>query len=68
MTSESQALLDVNPGLSTYELGHISLGKLFNFSEVQFFHLSNVQDELYLPGPSEMTRCTAVWVLAPPRH
>ena len=40
MVSESQALLDANPGLSTYELGHISLGKLLNFSEVQCLHPS----------------------------
>lgn len=40
MASESQDLLDANPGLSTYELGHISLGKLLNFSEVQFLHPS----------------------------
>ena len=40
MASESQALLDANPGLSTYELGHISLGKLLNFSEVQCLHPS----------------------------
>ena len=56
MAFESQALLDGNSGFSTYELGHVSLGKLLNFSEMWFLHQSNAHDEIYLPGLSEINR------------
>lgn len=56
MAFESQALLDGNPDFPTYELGHVSLGKLLNFSEVWFLHQSNAHDEIYLPVLSEINR------------